>query len=122
MDFGSYDNILDEIIYGTLYADIYNTCIMHDANVRRRMRDYVAGSKDKYYFPWINMEEHFTMLRETKDFQYRFHISESAYRNLVDILEYDITVDEERSRASTDGNTPIFKEMIACMGLCFMGG
>lgn len=49
-------------------------------------------------------------------------MSESAYINLVDILEDDITVDKEISRASTDDNTPISKETIACMGLRFMGG
>ena len=45
-------------------------------------------------------------------------MSESAYRNLVDILEDDITVDEERSRASTGGNDPISKEMLIILEVC----
>ena len=60
MDFGSHDNVLDDIIYGTLDVDIYKTCIMHDTDVRRRIEGYTPGRKDKYYFPRINMEEHFT--------------------------------------------------------------
>ena len=121
-ELGLHNNVLDEIIYGTLDADIYKTCLTHEADLQKRTEGYIPGRQDKYYFPRLDMEQHFTMLRQTNDFQCRFHMSESAYKNLVDILEDDITVDEKRSMASTGGNDPISKVMIACMGLRFMGG
>ena len=92
---GLHNNVLDEIIYGTLDVDIYKTCLTHDADLQKRTDGYIPGRQDKYYFPRIDMEQHFTMLRQTNNFQCRFHMSESAYENLVDILEDDMTVDEK---------------------------
>ena len=69
--------------------DIYKTCNMYGNVVRRRIEGYVPSRKDKYFFPRINMEEHFTMLRETKDFQCRFKNSRKLH-NIVNYVKHII--------------------------------
>jgi len=62
------------------------------------------------------------MLRHTNNFQSRYHMSEPTFNKLVRLLRDDVTVDEIRSRASTEGNAPIYPELIAGAGLRFLGG
>ena len=62
------------------------------------------------------------MCRATEGFQTRYHMSENAYHQLVDILHDDIAPNEEKSRNSTGGNSPISAQMVTCMGIRYMGG
>ena len=62
------------------------------------------------------------MCRATEGFQTRYHMSENAYHQLVDILHDDIAPNEGKSRNSTGGNIPISAQMVTCMGIRYMGG
>ena len=106
--------ILHDIIYGNIPNEsFYNTLVQHDCMQYRQ---------EKFHFKRIDMNYHFEMCRQTNGFQCRYHMSENAYRGLVNILHDDISPNVERSRASTNGNSPISSEMVTCMRLRFMGG
>lgn len=76
----------------------------------------------KYKHRRINWEEHMDMLRHTRQFQSRYHMKESSFNTLINLLRDDIKVNEVRSRASSMGNEPIFPELVAAAGLRFLGG
>ena len=76
--------------------------------------------KPKFRHNRLNLGEHFEMCHATNGFQSRYHMTSNAFERLVGLL--DITVNEDRSRASTQGNDPICSRMIVAMGLRFMGG
>ena len=76
--------------------------------------------RKKYKHDRLDMDRHFEMCELTNGFQRRYHMSRDAFDDLVRIL--NITVDEARSRNSTEGNEPISPVMIVAMGIRFMGG
>ena len=82
----------------------------------------MQSRQEKFHFKRIDMDYHFDMCRQTNGFQSRYHMSENAYRGLVNILHDDITPNLKRSRSSTNGNSSINSEMVTCMGLRFMRG
>jgi hypothetical protein len=77
-------------------------------------------------FKWghtrLNWEESLKKERHQKSFESKYHMSEGAFCTLLDILREDITVDFTKSRNSTQGNDPIFPELILATGLRFLGG
>ena len=66
--------------------------------------------------------QHLEMLCHTRGFQSRYHMSESSFNKLVDILRSDISVDVNQSMRSSSGNDSITPEMIVGAGLRFLGG
>ena len=57
------------------------------------------------------------MLRHTNQFKRTYRCKECTFFLLVDILRDDIVVDITRSLASSNGNTPIYPELIVAAGL-----
>ena len=110
-----FDNgILDDIIYGNLPdKSCFWTLLQHD---------YMNARKEKFAFRRLDMDYHFCMCRHTDGFQHRYHMSENAYNNLVNILHPDIAPNEKQSKCSTGNNGPVSAKMVTCMGLRFMGG
>jgi hypothetical protein len=49
-------------------------------------------------------------------------MSEEAFDHLVDIYRDDITVNYARALALTQGNDPIYPELVVGAGLRFLGG
>jgi hypothetical protein len=76
----------------------------------------------KWRYKRLNWEEHIEMLRHTNSFQSRYHMSESSFSRLIDILRYKITVDFAQSLRSTSRNDPIYPELVAGAGLLYLGG
>ena len=62
------------------------------------------------------------IIRHTKQFVSRYHMRESSFIKLVNLLRHDITVHKARSRASTGGNDPLYPKLVAATGLRFLGG
>jgi hypothetical protein len=77
-------------------------------------------------FKWghnrLNWEESLKKERHQKSFESKYHMSETAFFTLLEILRDSITVDFTKSRNSTGGNDPIFPELILATGLRFLGG
>ena len=107
------NGILNRIIYGNLYRKNYNALLEHDC---------MKIHQEKFKFKRLDMDYHFTMCERTKGFQSRYHMTESAYTSLVDILHHDITLNETKSRNSTGNNEPIIAKIVTYCGLRFMGG
>lgn len=63
-------------------------------------------------------------LRNTNEFQSRYHMSEESFDKLVEIiLTPKLAIDEKQSRRSTGGEQdPITPEMVVAIGLRFLGG
>ena len=95
---------------------IYSSDDIDDLNFLKKTRK--TRRREKHRYKRIDLEEHFEMCRITNGFQNRYHMSEQAYKKLVRIL--NIKVDNVKSKASTDGNTPISPEMIVAIGLRFL--
>ena len=92
-------SILDNIIFGDRIVDDAED--LEDAKGKQ-----TRGTK--YRYKRIDMEEHFEMCRRTRCFQRRYHMTESSFFRLVDILENEgLAVDIQQSKRSTGGNTPI---------------
>ena len=77
-------------------------------------------------FKWghsrLNWEDSLKKERHQNSFESKYHMSETAFFALLDILRDRITVDFTKSRNSTKGNDPIFPELILATGLRFLGG
>ena len=78
--------------------------------------------RPKWRFERIDWDEHLQMLRHTRGFQSRYHMTESSFNKLVDILRQDIHINKAQSSRSTSGNKPITAEMVVGAGLRFLGG
>ena len=86
------NGVLNDIIYGNLPdKSSFETLLQHD---------YMKIRQEKFLFKRLDMNYHFDMCRKTNDFQCRYHMSENAYSNLVDILMSDIAPDEKQARCS----------------------
>jgi hypothetical protein len=77
-------------------------------------------------FKWqhirLNWEDHLEKERHQNTFESKYHMSEKAFNKLLQHLRDDITVDFTKSRNSTQGNEPIYPELIVATGLRFLGG
>jgi hypothetical protein len=77
-------------------------------------------------FKWehnrLNWEESLHKERHQQSFESKYHMSETAFFTLLDMLRDSITVNFIKSRNSTKGNDPIFPELILATGLRFLGG
>ena len=82
----------------------------------------VVQRRERWKQSRINWNQHLEMLRHTKGFQSRYHMSEPSFNKLVNILRSDISVDVNQSMRSSSGNGPITPEMIVGAGLRFLGG
>jgi hypothetical protein len=83
-------------------------------------------NKTKRLFKWehtrLNWEEALEKERHQKSFESKYHMSEDAFFTLLELLRHDISVDFTKSRNSTQGNDPIYPEIILATGLRFLGG
>jgi hypothetical protein len=61
-------------------------------------------------------------LRHTQEFSTYYHMSEETFHILLEKIRDDITVDYIKSKNSTNGNDPIYPELVLAAGLEFMGG
>ena len=85
----------------------------------------VSGQKQrrvKWKHQRIDWDIHLKMLRHTGGFQSRYHMTESTFNKLVDILREALEKNERQSIRSTGGNDPITSEMTVAAGLRFLGG
>ena len=94
--------------------DIFNFVEFFEQNKRTR--------RFKYKNKRLDWEEHLKMLRHTCQFDTTYRCKESTFKILVDILWNDIVVNFTRSFASTEGNTPIYPELIVAAGLQYLIG
>jgi len=70
----------------------------------------------------IDWDKHLEMLRHTRRFNITYHMTESCFNKLVDILRIDLAKNEVQSIRSTGGNDPITAAMTVGVGLRFLGG
>ena len=70
----------------------------------------------------LDWDEHVKKLHHTQTFSTYYHMSEDSFLILLEIIRDDITVDSIKSRNSTNGNDPIYPELVLAAGLEFMGG
>ena len=82
----------------------------------------VVPRRERWKQTRIDWNRHLEMLRHTRGFQSRYHMSEPSFNKLVGILRSDISVDANQSMRSSSGNGPITAEMIVGAGLRFLGG
>ena len=71
-----------------------------------------------------NWDQHVDMLLSTQGdggFECRFRMSHDHFMYLVDQIYDGITVNFLKSRQSTRGNDPIYPEIVAAVGLGFLG-
>jgi hypothetical protein len=85
----------------------------HKAKVSRRI---------KWEHQRLDWDEHVKKLHHTQMFSTYYHMSEDTFLILLEIVHDDITVDYIKSRNSTNGNDPIYPELVLTAGLEFMGG
>jgi hypothetical protein len=67
-------------------------------------------------------EELLVKCRHKGDFVSTFHMTESSFHKLVDLLAPHLHVDEVKSRNSTSGTQPIDRTIIVAAGLRWLGG
>jgi hypothetical protein len=67
-------------------------------------------------------EEHLVMSRHTGEFTATYHMTETSFNKLVDLLSPHLQVDEAKSRNCTAGIQPIDKRIIVAAGLRWLGG
>lgn len=60
--------------------------------------------------------------RHTRGFVSKYHMTETAFNKLVDLLRPRVTLNAQKSMNSTSGNYPIIPEIVVGIGLRFLGG
>lgn len=76
----------------------------------------------KWMHDRLDWNDHVEKLRHTKTFESKLRMKESAFDELVDLLRPAIAVDEKRSVAGSNGNDPIYPEMMLSIGLRWLAG
>ena len=107
------------VLHACVYGNLFDTSF---DDMTRIFEQNKSQRKIKFNYKRVDWEEHLRMCRHTNGFYCRYHMREVSFDKLVDLLREDITVDEIRSRASTQGNDPIYPELITAAGLRFLGG
>ena len=64
--------------------------------------------------------KHVDMLLQTNEFHKRFRMSYNDFESSVEALEEALTVSYAKVRVSTDGNDPIYPEIIMACGIRFL--
>ena len=93
--------------------DIAEVQAILSTNKRQRSIKYRHERKD-----WA---EHVEMLLQTDQFENRFRMPKAHFEYLLEAIRGAITVDFARSSNSTEGNEPIYPEVILAIGLRFVG-
>lgn len=93
--------------------DLQDIQLMLSLNKERRSIKYKHERK-----MW---SKHVEMLVATKEFDNRFRMNLDEFEYLLDEIEDAITVSYVKSRASTDGNDPIYPEIVMACGLRYLG-
>ena len=74
----------------------------------------------KYRYERKSWARHIDMLLQTNQFNQRYRMPKEDFDFLLDALEPAITVNFCQSRRSTDGNDPIFPELIMACGIRYL--
>ena len=77
--------------------------------------------KVKFPHERIDWDAHLAMLQDTDGFESRFRMSYHHFEYLRDAIKDCISVDFKRSMSSTQGQSPIFPELVMACGLRFLG-
>ena len=102
-----------EIMDDSDWEDLEAIRLIFEMNRRKRAAKYKHDRKDWY--------EHADMLEQTGEFENRFRMSRDHFNILLDAIKDAITVDFARSANSTEGNDPIYPEVVLACGLRFVG-
>ena len=80
-------------------------------------------NRQKRLFKWrnkrLNWVEHVKRERHTGSFASKYHMDEDSFNNLVNLLLDRITLNEIKSMNSTQGNTPIYPELVVATVITF---
>ena len=76
----------------------------------------------KAQYERLNWSEHKSLCLHNKTFSSKYHMQASSFDILLALIRRKITVDYKQSHRSTEGNEPIYPELILACGLRFMGG
>lgn len=97
-----------------------------DGNVFAAVIDHFDESKRRRAIKWtntrLNWNEHVQRELHTKTFSSKYHMTLEAFNKLVGILRERVTVDFVKSMNNTQGNLPIYPELVVGMGLRYLGG
>ena len=76
----------------------------------------------KWMHESVNWSEYVARLRHSGSFDVKHRMDEQAFDQLVELLRPSITVNTKRSMAGSDGNEPIYPEVICAVGLRWLAG
>ena len=105
---------MDDELQEMINQNIRLLLLLDDDDIQRR--------EIKWNNKRLNWKEHVERELHTGSFKSKYHMPILLFENLVDKLRDAITVDYVKSMNSTSGNVPIYPEIIAAIGLRFLGG
>ena len=95
------------------WNDMEDVRVILEMNKHARAIKYMHDRKD-----W---SRHVEMLLATREFDQRFPMNIDEFNYLLEALEDAITESYMKSRASTNGNDPIYPEVVMACGLRYLG-